>query len=67
MFRLNRKRTVTKTSSEAALGEARVELDRIKGRHVEVTQVTTALRDLRERNHFAEQLMVIMGGPNVGK
>jgi hypothetical protein len=46
-----------------ALNESIEKLQKTELRTAEVTEISTALRDLRERNHFAEQLQSIMGGP----
>jgi hypothetical protein len=42
--------------SAEALRDARMNLRKVERRGKEVTQVAKALRDLRERNHFAEQV-----------
>jgi len=42
--------------AEEALVEAQKNLDEVKRRGPEVTEVAQALRKMRERNHFAEQL-----------
>ena len=46
--------------ADEALRSARRDLREIKGRSEEVTQVAAALRDFRERNHFAEGLEAII-------
>ena len=48
--------------SYAALIDANKNLRRTKSRSKEVTEVSTALRLLRERNHFIEKLGIIMEG-----
>lgn len=60
MWPLRRKRK--DISSQIAVEEARKDLERTKERTRDVTEVSTALRELREKNHFAEQLASIMGG-----
>lgn len=62
MFR--RRSNAGKENSTKALDEAQASLLRVKERHDEVVRVSTALRELRERNHFADKLIVIMGGRN---
>lgn len=49
--------------AKRALEDAHANLRRIKARSPEVSTVATNLRVLRERNHFVEQLQVIMEGP----
>lgn len=49
--------------SKIALKTAEESLKKTKERSTDVTEVTEALRNLRERNHFAERLEFIMGGP----
>lgn len=53
-----------KEPSEAtqALKEARENLKRTQARSPEVREVSRALRILREKNHFSEQLRTIMMG-----
>jgi len=46
-----------------ALQESKAELMKTEQRTAEISAVSQALRTLRERNHFAEQLESIMGGP----
>ena len=46
----------------AALIDAKKSLHKTKSRSREVTEVSTALRLLRERNHFIEKLGFIMEG-----
>lgn len=60
-------RSKDKEVSGKALEDARENLRRVEDRHDEVREVATALRAIREKNHFAEQLMIIMGGLNVGR
>ena len=49
--------------SYQALEESVEMLHQTEMRTAEVSAVSEALRTLRERNHFAEQLQSIMGGP----
>jgi len=49
--------------SVQALQESKLELQKTELRTAKVVEVSNALRTLRERNHFAEQLADIMGGP----
>ena len=55
-------RDETPKESEKALCQATQNLHRTKARAPEVTEISKALKGLRERNHFAEQLRVIMEG-----
>lgn len=48
--------------ADAALAEARKNLERIQKRSVEITKVTQATKKLVERNRFAERIEGIMGG-----
>lgn len=48
--------------SRVALKDAVMNLRKVQARHSEVQEVSTALREMRERNHFAESLMTLMGG-----
>lgn len=61
---LPRRKPATTCEAAIALEQAAITLDAIKDRSHEVTQISAALRILRERNHFAEQMGVIMGGSN---
>lgn len=47
---------------DAAIEGAELSLRRAKARGREVSQVVSAMRTMRERNHFIEQLDGIMGG-----
>jgi hypothetical protein len=58
--RRERKRAI-KESSQAVL-DAEKAKKRVADRTPEVREVSGALRTIRERNHFAEQLRVIMEG-----
>lgn len=49
--------------STEALAEATEQLRIVKARSPEVQAISTALRAMRERNHFAETLQVIIEGP----
>lgn len=48
--------------SKKALESATANLHKTRERGDEVREVSTALRVMRERNHFREQLEAIMGG-----
>lgn len=50
------------TDSKAALVDAVENLHRTQGMTIEVREVATALRDMREKNHFAERLSDLMKG-----
>lgn len=49
--------------STQAIEEADAALKKTELRSASVNEVSQALRSLRERNHFAEKLESIMGGP----
>ena len=51
-----RRRSEASKEAEEALKDAQENLEEVKKRGPEVTEVAKALRDIRERNHFAEQL-----------
>lgn len=57
------RRDKTEDKSVEALKTSVEGLQKTELRTAEVTAVSQALRTLRERNHFAEQLESIMGGP----
>lgn len=50
------------TESVQALEDAQENLRRAKARNREAREVARNLRIIRERNHFAETLLVIMEG-----
>jgi hypothetical protein len=58
-----KKHRETVDKSKEALAESIEKLQQTEMRTAAVSEVSTALRSLRERNHFAEQLESIMGGP----
>ena len=49
--------------SEKAIQDSLDSLKKTEAREEEVDEVSGALYSLRERNHFAEQLKIVMGGP----
>lgn len=49
--------------AKKALENATEHLERIKARGPEVSRVATAIRTMRERNHFIEQLQPFVEGP----
>lgn len=55
-----RRRSDTTEKAEEALASARKNLREIKDRATEVTTIVESLKDLRERNHFAENLEEII-------
>lgn len=61
-FRRRKKKGETEDKSTAALHDAQENLERIMERHTEVREVSTSLRWMRERNHFAETLQIIIEG-----
>lgn len=57
------RRRLNKTRSEEAdeaLKDAQANLKRVKRRGGEVTRLAESLREIRERNHFAEQMEEII-------
>jgi len=58
-----RRKTDTIVEATEALEDAKKNLQEIKQRSGEVSRVSNALRDFRERNHFAEQLEAIILHP----
>lgn len=49
-----------KKDSEKALADAKRNLKRVQKRNEEVSEVADALKKIRERNHFAEELEAIV-------
>ena len=62
IFRKRKEDHQSAQEAYAALIDAKKSLRRTKSRAREVTEVSTALRLLRERNHFIEKLGIIMEG-----
>lgn len=56
-FRRNKKHLI---ESQQAILDATASLRDVKSRDDEVHEVSGALKNIRERNHFAETLRVIM-------
>lgn len=52
--------------ADRALADARRNVSKVKARDGEVQEVASALRNLREKNHFAEQLQALMVRPPKG-
>jgi hypothetical protein len=48
--------------SRQAVLDAAGALKQVQSRNPEVHAVSKTLKDIRERNHFAEQLQIILGG-----
>lgn len=60
---MRRAKRSTEGESGIALQQAQLHLEEIKARDPEVSEVSKAMRILRERNHFAERLQaLIIGG-----
>lgn len=57
-----RKRKNGTVKSQQAVLDAQQSLRQVKAREPEVRAVSRTLKDIRERNHFAEQLQAILGG-----
>lgn len=62
MIHIRREQRKRKEAAMQAVQEAHVELHEVKARSDEVAEVSGSLRELRERNHFAERLTQIMKG-----
>jgi len=60
-----RRRSKGLAESEKALQDADQNLERVKARDEEVHEVAEALKTMRERNHFAEQLQLIFENSGV--
>lgn len=58
----NRRKSEADLEAEKAIANAQKKLKEVQGRNDEVHKVSGALRTLRERNHFAEHLRIIMQG-----
>lgn len=59
MWRLHRR---TSTAPTEALEDAKKNLSRVKARGPEVTREAETARNLRERNHFADQVYDLFSG-----
>lgn len=55
-----RNRTASADEAKSALEDAKKNLRKIQDRSCDVTKVANALKEIRERNHFAEQLEAII-------
>ena len=55
-----RRGSAAEEESQKALENAEIHHSRIKSRGQEVTQIAEALKELRQRNHFAEELEKIV-------
>jgi vacuolar-type H+-ATPase subunit H len=60
MWPLRRRRSKATEEATKALKDAEKNLHEVKERGCEVRKVATALKEIRERNHFAEQLEAII-------
>jgi hypothetical protein len=56
MWFLRKRETKSTEEANKALLDARQNLREVRGRGREVSKVADALREIRERNHFIEQL-----------
>lgn len=56
-----------KDDSHKALADAETHVEEAKSRNPEVYTVSGSLRRLREENHFAEQIYLIMVGERGGR
>lgn len=59
---LHRRTKKQDDESHKALEVAERHMAQVEARDADVIRVATALRDVRTRNHFREQLEAIMGG-----
>lgn len=50
----------TNGEAEAAVKDATAHVREVKARGAEVHEIVSDLRDIREKNHFAEQLYLLM-------
>lgn len=57
---LFRRRKQATHDAQKALDEAREKLKEVRQRGQEVSAISSALREIRERNHFAEQMEEII-------
>lgn len=55
-----RRKTDDRIRAEAALEDAQRNLEAVQQRNDEVSHISQALRDFRERNHLGEQLELII-------
>ena len=62
-MRFLRRNKPVKDDSQKALEDAQRSLERVKDKGAEVKEVAKALKDIRERNHFAEQLEAVIIRP----
>lgn len=62
MWPFRRKATKNMKESQQAILDATKILRQTRERGPEVSRVAQTLHDIRERNHFAEQLQSILGG-----
>lgn len=61
--RRKKKARVSAEESKTAVAEATRHMQEIQARGAEVQELAESLRDIRKRNHFAEQLMTMMNPP----
>lgn len=61
-MRLRRRKKAVDPESTKALAEASESLRRVQERTLDVLVVTSSLRDIRERNHFAAKFEAILEG-----
>lgn len=57
------RKTYDHSESEAALARAREAVARSGQRAEEARKVASTLREMRERNHFAEAMQALLDGP----
>lgn len=55
-----RRQSRSSVESEEALEDAKKNLCEVQKRGTEVSNVANALKDIRERNHFAEQMEALI-------
>lgn len=66
-MRLHRRKKETNGESAKALEEAHAHVEEAKSREPEVKHLAGRLRQIREENHFAEQIYEIMTGHPHGR
>jgi hypothetical protein len=60
MWFLRRRRSESSDEASAAVKDAQKHLNRVRKRDQEVSDLSDSLREVRHRNHFAEQMEQII-------
>ena len=61
-FRMSRRRRTDSSEAALAVADSLVQLAKVKNREPEVLAISTASRDFRKKNHFAEDLQLLFEG-----